>query len=175
MTRRELNFGGVVKALLIGASLLALIACQPKDERGKRGADGSFGADGISQSALDPASAAFFTESIGDRVFFAIDESRLSPEAIALLDEQADWLLDNSDISILIEGHTDEQGTREYNLALGARRAASVQNYLVSRGLPFARLRTITYGKERPDSLCSNESCYQDNRRAVTVLEGGGF
>ena len=104
---------------------------------------------------------------MGDRVYFAINESRLSPEGIALLDEQADWLLENSRVTILIEGHTDEQGTREYNLALGARRAASVQNYLVSRGIPFNRMRTITYGKERPDSLCSNETCYSENRRGV--------
>ena len=127
------------------------------------------------KTRLTPLRAAYFKETVGDRVYFAINESRLSPEGIALLDEQADWLLENSRVTILIEGHTDEQGTREYNLALGARRAASVQNYLVSRGIPFNRMRTITYGKERPDSLCSNETCYSENRRGVTVLDGGSF
>ena len=158
-----------LKILLVGASLLALAACQPKEDR-QAGEDSN-----ISQNALDPATAAYFKETVGDRVYFAINESRLSPEGIALLDEQADWLLENSRVTILIEGHTDEQGTREYNLALGARRAASVQNYLVSRGIPFNRMRTITYGKERPDSLCSNETCYSENRRGVTVLDGGSF
>jgi peptidoglycan-associated lipoprotein len=89
------------------------------------------------------------------------------------LDGQADWMLRNTEYSAIIEGHADEQGTREYNLALGARRAASVQQYLVSRGVASSRLRTVSYGKERPLEICSAESCYEQNRRAVTVLSAG--
>jgi len=89
------------------------------------------------------------------------------------LSQQATWLLSNPEYSALIEGHADEQGTREYNLALGARRAAAVRDYLSSQGVPDSRLRTISYGKERPLEICSAEACYQQNRRAVTVVSAG--
>jgi peptidoglycan-associated lipoprotein len=88
------------------------------------------------------------------------------------LDKQAEWLAKYPNYSILIEGHADERGTREYNLALGARRATSTRNYLVSRGVPASRLRTISFGKERPVAVCDDISCWSQNRRAVTVLEG---
>ena len=96
-----------------------------------------------------------------------------SAEAQATLDGQADWLLANGDYSALIEGHADEQGTREYNLALGERRASAVQNYLISKGVAPGRLRTISYGKERPIEICSTETCYMQNRRSVTVITAG--
>jgi len=86
---------------------------------------------------------------------------------------QASWLLTNTDYAIIIEGHADEQGTREYNLALGARRASAVQDYLISQGVAPSRMRTVSYGKERPIEVCSIESCYAKNRRAVTVLSIG--
>ena len=86
---------------------------------------------------------------------------------------QAEWLLTNTEYSVIVEGHADEQGTREYNLALGARRANAVQEYLVSRGVSPARVRTVSYGKERPIEICSDESCYAQNRRAVTVVTAG--
>ncbi|MCL4158778.1 UNVERIFIED_CONTAM: hypothetical protein GTU68_049454, partial [Idotea baltica] len=89
------------------------------------------------------------------------------------LNAQANWLTTNADYSAVIEGHADEKGTREYNLALGARRANAVREYLVSRGVAGNRLKTVTYGKERPIEICSEESCYARNRRAVTVLAGG--
>ena len=120
----------------------------------------------------NPDSVAYFQQTIGDRVLFLVDQSTLSPAGKATLDLQAAWLLDRPSINILIEGHADEQGTREYNLALGARRAAAVQSYLVSKGLTDARIRTITYGKERPLEVCSTEACWAKNRRAVTVVEG---
>ncbi len=120
-----------------------------------------------------PNSPAYFQQAIGDRVLFAVDQSTLSPEARATLDGQAGWLSANPEYSAVIEGHADEQGTREYNLALGARRASSVQEYLVSRGVSPARLRTVTYGKERPIEICSTEACYMKNRRAVTVVAAG--
>jgi peptidoglycan-associated lipoprotein len=124
-------------------------------------------------AAGDPNSVAYFNQTLGDRVLFVVNESTLSSEAQRILDDQADWMLRNMEYSALIEGHADEQGTREYNLALGARRAASVEAYLVSRGISASRLNTISYGKERPIEICSAESCYAQNRRAVTVLSAG--
>lgn len=128
---------------------------------------------GLGGGASDPTSVAFFNQTVGDRVLFDVDQSTLTAAGRATLDGQATWLLTNSDFQAVIEGHADEQGTREYNLALGARRANAAQEYLVSRGVPAQRLRVVSYGKERPVELCSNEACYAKNRRAVTVLAGG--
>lgn len=127
----------------------------------------------IAGSANDPASTAYFNQTVGDRVLFEVDQATLTASGLATLDGQAGWLLTNSDYQAVIEGHADEQGTREYNLALGARRANAAQEYLVSKGVPAARLRVVSYGKERPIEICSNEACYAKNRRAVTVLAGG--
>ena len=124
-------------------------------------------------SASDPSSPAFFSETIGDRVLFAVDESSLSSQAQSTLNSQAQWLANNPEYTALIEGHADEQGTSQYNLALGARRASEVQNYLISMGVAPSRLKTISYGKERPIEICSTEACYSQNRRAVTVLAAG--
>ena len=115
----------------------------------------------------------FFVASIGDRVLFTVDQSNLNPEAMSILDAQAAWLMQNAEFSALIEGHADEQGTREYNLALGARRASAVQSYLVSKGVANNRLTTVTYGKERPLEICSTEACWSKNRRGVTVVSAG--
>ncbi|MBO6604816.1 MULTISPECIES: peptidoglycan-associated lipoprotein Pal [Paracoccaceae] len=125
------------------------------------------------QGAFDPTSPAYFNQTVGDRVLFAVDQSTLAPDARATLDGQAQWLLTNTEYTVLIEGHADEQGTREYNLALGARRASAVEEYLISRGVAANRLRTISYGKERPIEICSDESCYRQNRRAVSVIAAG--
>ncbi len=124
-------------------------------------------------SASDPASPAYFQQTVGDRVLFLVDQSTLSPEGRATLDGQAVWLLQNADYTAVIEGHADEQGTREYNLALGARRADAARAYLVSQGVQAGRLQVVSYGKERPIEVCSEEACYAKNRRAVTVLAGG--
>ncbi|HKL56464.1 MAG TPA: peptidoglycan-associated lipoprotein Pal [Roseovarius sp.] len=161
------------KTILLCAGM-ALAACSNPD----RFADGSGGAGGMNNgvgagmagSAQDPASPVYFQQTVGDRVLFAVDQSTLSPEAKATLDGQAQWLMTNSDYSAVIEGHADEQGTREYNLALGARRANSVHEYLVSRGVADNRLKVVSYGKERPIELCADEACYSKNRRAVTVI-----
>ena len=161
-----------LKLTLAAATLIGLSACDSNSSIGGSERVGS-GAGGISQSALDPASIAYFNESIGDTVLFLVDQSTLTPEATDLLDRQAAWLLDNPKNSMTIEGHADEQGTREYNLALGARRAASVQNYLVSRGLTDARIRTVTFGKERPLAVCSDEACWSKNRRSIILVTGG--
>ncbi|MCY4304326.1 MAG: peptidoglycan-associated lipoprotein Pal [Aestuariivita sp.] len=124
-------------------------------------------------SVSDVTSPAHFQQVLGDRVFFAVDDSSLSIDAQAILDDQANWLLENVNYDAVIEGHADERGTREYNLALGARRANTVREYLISRGILETRLETISYGKERPIEICSNESCYALNRRVVTVLTSG--
>lgn len=166
-----------VKSLLIVAAL-ALAACKNPDRYGAGGAGGAGGpGSGIDTTGLgdpnNPTSIAYFNQRVGDRVLFAVDQSTLSPEARTILTAQAQWLLQNAGYAAIIEGHADEQGTREYNLALGARRAAAVQNFLISQGVPAMRLRTISYGKERPIEVCSDEACYQQNRRAVTVLSVG--
>ncbi|MCE8005900.1 peptidoglycan-associated lipoprotein Pal [Aestuariivita sp.] len=127
----------------------------------------------VAGSPGDPTSPAHFQQVVGDRVFFAVDQSTLSAEAQTILAAQATWLLTNSDFIATIEGHADEQGTREYNIALGARRATAVREFLVSRGIPGSRLSIISYGKERPVEICSDEACYAKNRRSVTVLASG--
>lgn len=123
----------------------------------------------------DPTSTAYFQQTVGDRVLFAVDQSSISPEGQRVLDGQAAWLATNSDYLAVIEGHADEQGTREYNIALGARRANAVRDYLVSRGVSADRLKFVSYGKERPIEACSDEACYSKNRRAVTVIAAGGL
>ena len=131
---------------------------------------GSAGGAVVPGSPQDPNSPAHFQEVVGDRIFFAVDQSTLSAEAQATLQAQANWLLANTDYTATIEGHADEQGTREYNIALGARRATAVREYLIDRGIPGSRLTTVSYGKERPIEVCSDEACYSQNRRSVTVL-----
>ncbi|WP_411891554.1 peptidoglycan-associated lipoprotein Pal [Yoonia sp. SDW83-1] len=152
---------------------LATAACTNPDRfgGGGAGADGANGANGgLAGSASDPTSPQFFNQTIGDRVLFAVDTSTITPEGKTILDGQAQWLLTNADYRAVVEGHADEQGTREYNIALGFRRANAVREYLVSRGVPSGRLEVTSYGKERPIEVCSQESCYAKNRRAVTVL-----
>ncbi len=152
---------------------LALTACSNPQLRGT-GPDG-IGAAGLGASGGvdDPASPAFFASRVGDRVLFAVDQSTLTDAGRDTLRAQAAWLNANLAYDAVIEGHADEQGTREYNLALGARRAASAQEFLVAQGVRPGRLRTVTFGKERPIEVCSIEACYAQNRRAVTVLATG--
>jgi peptidoglycan-associated lipoprotein len=122
-------------------------------------------------SAAVPGSQQDFVVNVGDRVFFDTDSSDLSAQARATLDKQAEWLNHYGQYSFTIEGHADERGTREYNIALGARRAETVRDYLTSRGIAGQRMRTISYGKERPVAVCDDISCWAQNRRAVTVLD----
>ncbi|WP_187429990.1 Peptidoglycan-associated lipoprotein [Roseobacter fucihabitans] len=163
------------KILLLVAGL-ALSACTDPSRLGGDGAagginggNGAFGAGSVN----DPTSVAYFNQAVGDRVLFAVDQSTLSDAGRVVLDGQAVWLQTNTDFTAIIEGHADEQGTREYNVALGARRANAAREYLISRGVAGNRLRTVSYGKERPIEICSNEACYAKNRRAVTVLASG--
>ncbi len=178
-------FASLSKIVLIVAAL-GLAACKNPDRYGAgsgNGADGANGAglglngDGVATSGLgdpsNPASVAYFNATVGDRVHFVVDQSTLTEEARGILNGQAAWLTANPDYAIIIEGHADEQGTREYNIALGARRADSVKNYLISQGIAGSRVQTVSYGKERPIAVCSDETCYGQNRRAVTVLSLG--
>ncbi|MEM6481295.1 MAG: peptidoglycan-associated lipoprotein Pal [Pseudomonadota bacterium] len=157
------------KTLLLLAGI-ALAGCTTPERFGSGSGGAGSGAGALDGSASDPTSPAFFQQSVGDRVLFAVDQSVLTPLARSTLDGQATWLNNNSDFTAIIEGHADEQGTREYNLALGARRANAVQEYLVSRGVSSNRMRVVSYGKERPIEICSTEACYAQNRRAVTVI-----
>ncbi len=126
----------------------------------------------LSQQAAPPGSAQDFTVNVGDRVFFETDSTVLTAEGRVTLDRQAAWLAQYAQYAIQIEGHADERGTREYNLALGARRAATTRDYLISRGVSPTRLNTVSYGKERPVATCNDITCWSQNRRSVTVLQG---
>jgi peptidoglycan-associated lipoprotein len=123
-------------------------------------------------AAQGAGAAAAFAATAGDRIYFESDSSDLTAVATATLDKQASWLTRNARHQITIEGHADERGTREYNFALGARRAEAAKNYLAAKGVPAGRMRTVSYGKERPVSVCDDISCWSQNRRAVTVLGG---
>jgi peptidoglycan-associated lipoprotein len=152
-------------------AVLALSACAKNaaEEAAGLGA----GAPGYGRGANTPGSAQDFVVNAGDRVFFETDSTDLTSTGQATLDKQAEWLNRYSRYSFTIEGHADERGTREYNFALGARRAEAAKNYLISRGVAAGRIRTVSYGKERPVAVCDDISCWSQNRRAVTVLAGG--
>ena len=156
----------LVAALAVG---LAMGACSKNPN--EDGTGSNFGS-GLGAGAATPGSQQDFVVNVGDRIFFESDSSELTSTAQATLDKQARWLQQYSNYSIQIEGHADERGTREYNFALGARRAEAAKSYLAARGIPASRLRTISYGKERPVAVCNDISCWSQNRRAVTVLGG---
>ena len=126
-------------------------------------------------NASNPSSIAFFKNNVGDRVLFSVDQSDIDQSGKDILLGQVNWLQANADYKIIIEGHADERGTREYNLALGARRANSAREFLVSRGIESSRIQTVSFGKERPVELCSKENCYSENRRAVSVVSNLNF
>ncbi len=154
---------------------LALAACtkktQPTLDDGTGGAGLNGGGAGTGQSA--PGSKGDFQTNVGDRVYFLNDQSSLTPEASATLGKQAGWLKQYAQVTIQVEGHADERGTREYNIALSARRATTVRQFLIAQGVAANRISSIAYGKERPVALCDAEQCWSQNRRAVTVITGG--
>jgi peptidoglycan-associated lipoprotein len=148
---------GLATALIAG---LAVSACANKP------ATDSLASAGVAV----PGSQQDFVVNVGDRVFFETDSTELTVQSRATLDKQAQWLQQYPNYAFTIEGHADERGTREYNIALGARRAQTVRDYLAARGITVSRMRTISYGKERPVAVCNDISCWSQNRRAVTVL-----
>ena len=162
--------------IILVLSLAALAACNKNVGGYDNGQFGSGGNGDVNAlGVVTPGSPAEFQTAVGDRVLFGVDQSSLSAEAQVILDAQASWLMENSEYVAVVEGHADEQGTREYNLALGARRANAVKEYLVSLGVAGSRLKTVSYGKERPLEICSAERCYEKNRRAVSVLDNLNF
>ncbi len=168
-----MKFMGSMHGLKLAAAVaaaLALGACakNPTDLDSLNGS----GAGGHGGSAR-PGSTQDFVVNVGDRIFFDSDSSEVNATGQATLDKQARWLNQYGNYAFTVEGHADERGTREYNFALGARRAEAAKNYLVSRGVSASRIKTISYGKERPVAVCDDISCWSQNRRAVTVLKGG--
>jgi peptidoglycan-associated lipoprotein len=151
-----------VRLVAVLAAALAISACA------KNAAED---AQANAAGQATPGSQQDFVVNVGDRVFFETDSTELTPQSRATLDKQAQWLNNYSQYGqFTVEGHADERGTREYNIALGARRAQTVRDYLISRGVAANRMHTISYGKERPVALCDDISCWSQNRRAVTVL-----
>jgi peptidoglycan-associated lipoprotein len=152
---------------------LALAACSKKstpDLEANAGTNG-LAANGVGSAV--PGSEDQFKTEVGDRIFFLVDQSNLTPEAQETLRKQAAWLQQYPDVIVQIEGHADERGTREYNIALSARRGTAAKEFLISQGVAANRVTTIAFGKERPVALCDSEQCWSQNRRAVTVITGG--
>ena len=166
--------------LFTGALLvffLAACSTNPKDTADSSGSGSSSSSTDVSSSSsesnstdTEPGSQEDLIVNVGDRVFFGYDSSDLDSDAQELLQDQVAWLKQYSDVSIIIEGHCDERGTREYNLALGEKRAQSVKNYLISLGISSERVSTISYGKERPAVVGSNDGAWAQNRRSVTKV-----
>jgi peptidoglycan-associated lipoprotein len=156
---RSIRAAQMAGALLVALSLAAC-ANNPVNKQ----------AAGYGAGTATPGSAQDFVVNVGDRVFFETDSTELTVQARATLDKQAQWLHRYNRYAFTIEGHADERGTREYNIALGARRAQVVREYLTARGIDGSRMRTISYGKERPVAVCDDISCWSQNRRAVTVI-----
>ncbi|MCX2697271.1 MULTISPECIES: peptidoglycan-associated lipoprotein Pal [Ochrobactrum] len=148
---------------------LAVVGCASKKNLPNNAGD-----LGLAGGAAAPGSSQDFTVNVGDRILFDLDSSLIRADAQQTLSKQAQWLQRYPQYSVTIEGHADERGTREYNLALGQRRAAATRDFLAARGVPTSRMRTVSYGNERPVAVCDNNSCWSQNRRAVTVLNGAG-
>jgi len=154
---------------LLGVLLLLAACSSPPPEAPPPAPPGGPGG-GVGSRNIVPGSQQDLEASAGDRIFFSFDRSDISPEAREILTRQADWLRRYPNVTVTIEGHCDERGTREYNLALGERRAQAAKNVLVALGIPASRISTISYGKERPAVVGSTEDAYAQNRRAVTVV-----
>ena len=158
---------------------VAACATTPKDSADSSGSGSSSSESDVSSegtitettgSGIVSGSQEDLIVNVGDRVFFGYDSSDLDSDALELLQDQVAWLKQNSDVTITIEGHCDERGTREYNLALGEKRAQAVKNYLIGLGINPDRVSTISYGKERPAVVGSNDGAWAQNRRSVTIV-----
>ena len=175
----------LVRLALVGVAVTAVAACTPRRpvDTGAGGTAPVTGpqyptnpggpVDGGGLGAAVPGSEQDFVVNVGDRVYFDLDSYEVRTDAWPRLDAQVAWLQRYPQVTVRIEGNADERGTREYNLALGARRAESVRSYLVSRGVSAARIDTISYGKERPIAAGSNEEAWARNRNAHTAIVGG--
>jgi peptidoglycan-associated lipoprotein len=163
MMRRVASF----KLAAAACCFLALAACSKKNTPDLEAGAGP----GIGNAR--PGSVEDFNQNVGDRVYFLVDQSTLTPEAQETLRKQAAWLQQYQGVNVQVEGHADERGTREYNIALSARRATATREFLIAQGVPGGRISSIAFGKERPVALCDAEQCWSQNRRAVTVITGG--
>ena len=150
----------MIKAIAAVAALMFMAACSSETPPAQP-----------TGATVTPGSVADFRQNVGDRIYFETDQSSVNDAGRATLGRQAEWLKKYTNYAITVEGHCDERGTREYNLALGDRRAAATRQYLTAQGVPAARLKTISYGKERPDVVGSDEGAWSRNRRAVTTLQ----
>ena len=158
-------------SLVAGVMLLAACAdTTPSSTSATGGANATTPSATTSSGSVQPGSEQDLAQNVGDRVFFDYDKSDIKAEGRQVLQRQADWLKKYSNVTVTVEGHCDERGTREYNLALGERRATAVRNALVALGISPNRIKTISYGKERPAVLGSNEAAWAQNRRGVTVI-----
>jgi peptidoglycan-associated lipoprotein len=151
----------MIKALSALAAMFLIAACSNNDTQTASAAS----------TSVAPGSVGDFRQNVGDRVFFDTDSSTVREDGRQTLNRQAEWLKKYTNYQITIEGHCDERGTREYNLALGERRANAARQYLIAQGIPAARIKTVSYGKERPDPVGSDEAAWARNRRAITALE----
>lgn len=150
----------MIKALTAIAAMILIAACSNDQQ-----------AAAPATTTVTPGSVADFRQNVGDRVFFDTDASTVREDGRQTLNKQAEWLKKYTNYQITVEGHCDERGTREYNLALGERRANAARQYLIAQGIPAARIKTVSFGKERPDPVDSDEAAWSRNRRAVTALQ----
>ncbi|HYC05440.1 MAG TPA: peptidoglycan-associated lipoprotein Pal [Azospirillaceae bacterium] len=161
-----------VKFITLCAALALVAACKSAPEPQAAATTGGAATTAAPTApSIVPGSKEDFVVNVGDRVFFGLDRFDLTPEATATLDRQAAWLKQYPQVTLSVEGHADERGTREYNLALGERRATAVKNYLTALGVDAGRVKTISYGKERPAVLGANEAAWAQNRRGVSVID----
>ena len=170
----------MVYKLLVSAFLVLFVAAcatKPKDAADSSGSGSSSSDSSVEGTISETAGSGIVAGSqedlivnVGDRVFFGYDSSDLDSDALELLQDQVAWLKQNSNVSVTIEGHCDERGTREYNLALGEKRAQAVKNYLIGLGISPDRVSTVSYGKERPAVVGSNDGAWAQNRRSVTIV-----
>jgi len=149
-----------IKAFAVVAAMMVMAACSNQQE-----------AAAPATTTVTPGSVADFRQNVGDRVFFDTDMSTIREDGRQTLNRQAEWLKKYGQYQITVEGHCDERGTREYNFALGERRANAAKQYLVAQGIPAARVKTVSFGKENPDPPGSDEGAWSRNRRAVTALQ----
>ena len=152
----------MIKALSALAAMFLIAACSNNNDTQTASA---------ATTSVTPGSVGDFRQNVGDRVFYDTDSSTVREDGRQTLNRQAEWLKKYGNYQITIEGHCDERGTREYNLALGERRANAARQYLIAQGIPATRIKTVSYGKERPDPVGSDEASWARNRRAVTALE----
>ena len=177
MSHRPNTPKAILRAIMIAALSVAVAACsntpKPDSDLSANGAGGPGGLGGRGGPAT-PGSQKDFTQNVGDLVYFSTDSWDLTPEAQQTLSSQARWLAQYPQYTLTLEGHADERGTREYNIGLGQKRAETVRAFLAKNGVAAARVRTTSFGKERPVAVCNDISCWSQNRRSQTVLNNRG-